>query len=384
MKEHEIHDRLYEIKERLNLRPYSPILNSLFLTYNFMLKNYDVVETHAEALSMDSPTPCVLYDLFRGISYLIREKIFDANVAFKYVLTTDPENQYAYLFKGIVNLKEGKNAQEPFSKAIALAPKYEKDEIIRITNEKEDEKLKIILSEENISRKEFISILEELERTTKNDPILKVALAEAYTHSGEYEKVIPLLENVLVNYPNYPRANYIMARIIDEFLGNHEKANDYFKKVIEVNPLSRFRVTILEDERIFKIEDLNELISLYKNEKPLIRFFESVFNELKKEEKPEESTVQVPKVEESAKEEKATEKPHETPKIEEKFEEEKTKERIVEVPKVEEGVKEESAIAQGTQKSQDELSTGINLIKEKRYEEALKFFLNKLKESQNK
>jgi hypothetical protein len=56
-----------------------------------MLKNYDVVETHAEALSMDSPTPCVLYDLFRGISYLIREKIFDANVAFKYVLTTDPE-----------------------------------------------------------------------------------------------------------------------------------------------------------------------------------------------------------------------------------------------------------------------------------------------------
>jgi hypothetical protein len=84
------------------------------------------------------------------------------------------------------------------------------------------------------------------------------------------------------------------------------------------------------------------------------------------------------------KEEKATEKPPETPKIEGKFEEEKTKERIVEVPKIEEGVKEESAIAQGTQKSQDELSTGINLIKEKRYEEALIFFLNKLKESQNK
>ncbi|MGC8690636.1 MAG: tetratricopeptide repeat protein [Caldisericum sp.] len=354
MKDYEIIGRLQEIKERLNSRPYAPILNILFLTYHLMLKNYDIVETHAETLSMDSPTPSTFYELFRGISYLIKGKDIDANIAFKYVLNIDPENQYGYLFKGIINLKEGKIAKELFDKAIVLAPKYEKEIIKEITNAEENEKLKIILSEENISRKEFINILEELDKSAKFDPIIKTTLAEAYLRAGEYKKVPPILENVLVNYPNYPRALYLMGRMIDEYLGNHEKANDYFKKIIEINPLCRFAVVPIEEDKLLKMDELNELKNLYKIEMPVIKFFKEEFEKL----------VEKPQVQEKA----------------QKEEPQKTKPKEAEINKnnVDDSQKEKN------QSDIDELYAGINLLKEKKYEEALKFFLNKLKESQNK
>lgn len=353
MKENEINDRLYEIKERLKVRPYSPILNALFLTYNFMLKNYDVVEMQSESLSMDFPTPSTLFELFRGIANLIKRKEAEANVAFKYVLSIDPENHYGYLFKGIINLKEGKSAKELFSKAIALAPKYEKEDLISITKENEDDRLKIILSEENISRKEFISILEELEKTTKNDPIIKTTLAEAYLRAGEFKNVVPLLENVLINYPNYPRALYLMGRIVEEYLGNHDKANEYFIKVVEVNPLCRFRTVAVEDERLFKNEELSELINIFRTERPILKFFENIYKE----------TVTI----------------SEPPKAETLKIEENTASKVENKPLEEQKVGEKAAEIED-----NSLEEGINLLREKKYEEALKFFLNKLKKPQNK
>ncbi|BAL80688.1 tetratricopeptide repeat protein [Caldisericum exile] len=377
MKDYEIVERLQEIKEKLNVRPYAPILNILFLTYNLLLKNYDTLESHAETLSMDAPTPSSFYELFRGIAYLTKGKYMDANVAFKYALSIDPENHYGYLFKGIVNIKEGKITKELFAKAVTLAPKYEKEILKEITNVEEDEKLKIITSEENISRKEFINILEELDRTAKSDPILKVTLTEAYLRVGEYKNVLPLLENILVNYPNYPHALYLMGRIIDEYLGNHEKASDYFRKTVEINPLCRFAIVPVEEERLFKISELNELKNLYRTEMPIIKFFKEEFNKLKMEMgesqiQGNQSTTSQPQNIQTQKEifdrtdkitakiDKTIEEPFETPEQKVELSEEKGQNRI------------------------EDLYIGINLLKEKKYEEALKFFLNKLKESQNK
>jgi len=212
MKENEIYEKIYLIKRNLELSPYSHILNILLLSYSLLLKDFKTIEELAERLSIDSPIPCTHYELFRGISYLKKEAFTEANIAFKYALNIDPENPYPYLFKGIINLKEGGKANELFSRAIAFSSSQEKPELISITQVQEDEKFKIIFSEENILRKEFISIIEELIKSSPNDPILKISLAEAYYRNGNYEKIIPIIESIMISYPDYPHALYLMGK----------------------------------------------------------------------------------------------------------------------------------------------------------------------------
>jgi len=331
MREHEIYDRLSIVEEKLNIRPSSIFLNILSLTYNFLLNKFDIVEKRAETLSMDTKTPNVFYELFRGIAYLNRGALLDANIVFKYVLNIDPELHYGYMFKGYVNMAEGKNAQELFEKTVALAPANEKETILHLTNAKEDEKLKIILSEENLDRREFIDILKELQKTNKDSIILKTSLAEAYFRAQETEKAQTLLQEILITYPDYPRILYLLGRIYDERLNNPTKANEFYRKVLEINPLCRYRMLPIEENES-ALNELNELILLYKTESPILRYFEHIYKRAK---------------------------------------EEKTEEKSKKTETVETEMKGPSVTS--------DIEYGKNLLREKKYKEALEFFLQRMK-----
>jgi len=362
MKENEIYDRIDLLKMELQNRPYSPVLNTLYLSYNLMVRNFLEIEDHAENLSISAVTPCIFYEIFRGIAQLYKSNYLDANIAFKYSLELDPENPYGYLFKGIVNLYEGKSAKELFSKSLAFAYPFDKSDLMRILNENEDEKLKIVLAEENISRKEFIKVLEELVKGEPNNPFFRISLAETYYRSGSYREVLPLLENVIMNYPNYPHALFLMGKILDEFLNNHDKANEYFTKAFRVNPLSRHRVLNLEIEKEAKDVEIEELINLFRTKKPIVKYFEEQFEKVSK--------LKENKIEEKEVVKESIEKPKEEVIIE------KPKEEII-IEKTNEEVKIEN-------KEESSLDEGIRLMKERKYKEAIEFFLKELKKSQNK
>jgi len=360
MRENEIYDRIDIIKYQLRVNPYSHILNLLLLSYNLLLRDFKTIEDYSERLSIDSPNPCTHYELFRGINYLNNGNIKDANVAFKYALNIDPENHYPYLFKGLVNLKEGKSAKELFAKAISFATPYDRGALISITNEKEDEKLAIIFSEENLAKKEFVNVIEELVKSNPNDPIFKIALAEAYYKIGNYEKILKVLESVFTSYPDYPHALFLTGKILDEYLNNPNKANEYFKKAFKANPLSKYQWISLDLGAINepKEDEFEELITLFKNEKPIIGYFEEKYKEIISE-KETVKTVSEPQ------------------KIEVKKEEVKEP-----VSKENEEPKEKEIKAELDEKQTIEY--GIKLLKDGKYKEATEFFLKKLKESQNK
>jgi tetratricopeptide (TPR) repeat protein len=421
----EIFNRIDVLKKKLDYKPFSPVLNVLYLSYNLLANDFKTIEDQSENYSINTLTPCTLCDTFRGIVYLNNSQFSNANVVFKSILDIDPEDHYAYLFKGIVNLEEGKNAKELFEKAVTLAPDYEKEAIMELTHAKEHEKLSIILSEENTSRKEFLEVLKELEKSTPNDPILKVALADSYAKLSDFKNAITILEGLNASFPDYPHALYLLGNILEEHFEDHKKAEECFEKILKINPLSKYRVIPISLATDEAMDDLNELLTLYKQEKPIIKFIQEHFHQLitdkettaketatiehpteviRETEKeitqteqtmeevpqPEPSVKETPKPETSAKSEgtskefpeieKTIQKPTEA---EEKFEKPPEPMPQEEAKKIEE-IEPTFQETQPEQKPQEDLEYGRSLIKEKKYKEAVEFFLNNLKKSQEK
>lgn len=402
----EIFNRIDLLKKKLNYKPFSPVLNVLYLSYNLLANDFKTIEDQSENYSMNTLTPCTLCDTFRGIVYLNNSQYSDANVVFKAILDIDPEDHYAYLFKGIVNLEEDKNAEELFEKAVILSPDYEKDELTKLTNAKEHEKLSIILSEENTSRKEFLEILKELEKSMPNDPILRVALADSYAKLADFKNAITILESLIASFPDYPHALYLLGKILEEHFEDHKKAEELFEKILKINPLSKYKIIPISLATDEAMDDLNELLSLYKQEKPIIKFVQEHFQELIKGTKAKETaTIEHPAEATKETEKKVTQTEptgKEAPQVKLSVEEaqqpknfNQTGNTLKEMPEIEKTIQNPSEIeekiekaseplpveTQSEQKSADYLEYGRMLLKEKKYKEAVEFFLNNLKKS---
>jgi tetratricopeptide (TPR) repeat protein len=313
MKEHIIFNKIEQYKEEVKKKPLLLLPNVLLLTYLALAKRYEELLSYSEQFLMSSLSPCVLVEDFNLLGNIALERNDAAKRIFKNILTLDPEDSYAYL---LISMLEQDNYLQL---AYLFSQQNERKQIKEITEGKIEikENYKFYRLPDIIGIKDRIpEKIKKYAAEEPSNPIFKVSLAETLLRLGQIEEAEKELNNILLIYPNYPRALYLKEKIEGDYKGNEEKSTNHLKKIYSLNPVSQYlkgaEVMFLEEK-----EDTseNELKGIFETDHPFISFFKEHYKKVSDKHIEEVKT----EVKENPEVENREEKPNATNSIENGF-----------------------------------------------------------------
>ncbi len=302
MKEHIIFDKIEMYKSEVEKKPLSLLTNILFLTYLSLGKQYEELLTHTEQFLMSSMYTSTLAEDFNLLGNLALRKTDTAKTILINIKSLDPEDSHIRLLMSTIK------QEEYLELAYIFSPQTERKKISEILKKAP----KISQSYEFYRIPDVIGIKDHLSDKIKiaiekdpTNPTLKVSLAEALLKLGQIDEAEKELNNILLIYPNYPRALYLYAKIKSDYRGEERESISYLKKIFNLNPISQYlrgaEVMFLNEK-----EDIleNELREVFQTNNPFIGFFKENFKqtpkkdiEKKEKELPIKKTEELPKIE---------------------------------------------------------------------------------------
>ncbi len=292
MEEYILSERLRLIREEVARRPLSINLNLLMFSYMTLLKLYDELLEDATNFLMNVVTPCEVAEDFKAVAYIAKGDIPNAQLETKYALSIDPEDPYAHLFRGIIEMVKGVDPKDDLEKALIFFDNNKRDEVQAICGFQAEKEKIALFRGEDFKNAEIIKSLEKvLEKERSNAP-LKTNLAEAVLKLGNLEKAKEIINSVIQEYPFYPRALSILTKIYDNE-NKIEASHEIMRKILQINPLSPYLTEagrVLDEKETI---ELNNLKQFFESNNPFLDFFKSTFTVLSpKPQQMEQQTTQ--------------------------------------------------------------------------------------------
>lgn len=406
MKEYTLYDRLEIIRNEVSRRPLSVNLNLLLFSYLALLKIYNELLDYSTLFTMSVLKPCTIGEDFRTIGYIAKGVLHDAEIQLKYIRSIDPEDPYTYLFEGLLKLLKGENPQESFKQALIFSGLKEREEIEQFLNIKADkEALELYNPPDDVAD----DTVEKTKIAIDNNPYfapLKVNFAEILMKKRDIDGAKKKITAVISQYPYYPRAIALLTKIYLK-MDKKEEAEFAMRNFLEINPLNPYvkEMENLTDKK--ESIEIEELKKLFETNNPLIASFKDLYKKIKGgelvrseetlakieeeeifEEKPVEG--EQPLIEETTKEvvpqKEITEEVAPQKEIPEEIYREETKQgeleekTIKELEKTEEKEIKEEQVPQKEELEGNHFDRAFKLLALKEYEQAIKEFLQALKE----
>jgi tetratricopeptide (TPR) repeat protein len=410
MKEFTLYDKIAIVRSDLLNKPYSINLNLLLFSYLTLLKLYDELLDKTMLFTMSVFTPCALAEDFRALACIANGNINDAKIEIRYVNSIDLEDPYSYLLNGLIKFATGEDPKEDFAQALTFLNQSEREEMEKFLNMETNRENLELYAPPDIITDDIVNKIDIAIENTPNYLPLKVSFAEILMKKENLELAKEKLMAILSQYPFYPRAIALLAKIYNK-MGKAKEAKFTIRNLLAINPLTVYVNGLEEFIEEKEPAEAKELKLLFETNNPIIAFFkemhkkieggefkpnpkveeavpqketseEKYANETELKESKEEQIKEPEKAEATAevtaikKEEIAHEKPEK---------ESEQKEAVWEKLKEEslEGGAKESPLAAENRNPPNEktaLDMGFEFLHKKEYEKAIKEFLQALKE----
>ena len=308
MKEYILFDNIDIYTKIVKTKPLDLLANILLLSYLSLAKKYNELKEYGTNFLINSNTQNILIENFHLLSYVGTGDIENSKAQAKLNFSIDPENAYTHLLNSLIEKGEGRDYLSEIKKAYLFLPDTEKNIFLSELNFKKEELEKekdLYIIPDNIYKKEgpLVKKIQDAIQQDPENPIFKVSIAEALYKADRVEETKMYIDLVLAQYPNYPRALFI-AKEIAKLHVEEEKEIKYFEKILNVDFLLPYleetaQASIAEDDQ-GKFIELKELFKSPDN--PFIAFFkkeiENIFPEKDKQIPP---IIQTKKAEDNLK-----------------------------------------------------------------------------------
>ncbi len=280
MKEYILFDNIDIYTKIVETKPLDLLTNILLLSYLSLAKKYNEILEYATYFSINSNIQNnILIENFHLLGYMGTGDITNSKAQVKLNLSIDPENAYTHLLNSLIEKREGKDYLNEIKKAYLFLPDTEKNIFLNELNFKKEELDKekdLYIVPDDIYKKErpLVKKIQDAIQQDPENPIFKVSIAETLYKADRIEEAKMYIDLVLTQYPNYPRALFI-AKEIAKLYAEEEKEIKYFEKILNVDFLSPYldekAQAFIEKDDYGKFVELKELFKSIDN--PFIAFF---------------------------------------------------------------------------------------------------------------
>lgn len=298
MKEYILFDNIDIYTKIVETKPLDLLTNILLLSYLSLAKKYNEILEYATHFSINSNIQNnILIENFHLLGYIGTGDIINSKAQVKLNLSIDPENAYTHLLNSLIEKGEGKDYLSEIKKAYLFLSDTEKNIFLSELNFKKEElerEKELYIIPDDIYKKEgpLVKKIQDAIQQDPENPIFKASIAETLYKADRVEEAKMYIDSVLAQYPNYPRALFI-AKEIAKLQAEEEKEIEYFEKILNVDLLSPYlnekAQTFIKKDDQGKFVELKELFDSPDN--PFIAFFkketENIFPE---------KTEQIPQV----------------------------------------------------------------------------------------
>ncbi len=309
MKEYILFDNIDIYTKIVETKPLDLLANILLLSYLSLAKKYNEILEYTTSLLINSSIHNnILIENFHLLGYIGTGDVVNSKAQVKLNLSIDPENAYTHLLDSLIEKREAKDYLSEIEKAYLFLPDTEKNIFLNELNFKKEELEKekeLYIIPDDIYRKErpLVKKIQDAIQQDPENPIFKTSIAETLYKADRVEEAKMYIDFALAQYPNYPRALFI-AKEIAKLQAEEEKEMECFEKILNVDFLSPYlnekAQTFIEKDDQGKFVELKELFDSPDN--PFIAFFkkevENIFPE-KDEQIPQ--VIQKQKIEDDLK-----------------------------------------------------------------------------------
>lgn len=243
-----------DLSERLNLyealseRNPRDGLISVARTYLYILldRPQDALKSALEA-SLSVSSKSLRVQLAIALGYYVRNKPSEALIENRYALNIDPASPLCHLVQAslLFGLRRTAEAKLAFLKCLSLSTDNTFLTDLRLRNRKAlcaaqlQNPLLVAYSNLRLHVPDMTEdSVQQLVEQNPTDPVLKVLLASLQRRSGKIREALVLLETGLAGYDAFPEKLYLLSKIYGDQLGNHEKADTFVRRLLEVDPLN--------------------------------------------------------------------------------------------------------------------------------------------------
>jgi tetratricopeptide (TPR) repeat protein len=223
-------------------------LISVGKTYLYILANrpQDALKSALEA-SLSVSSKSLRVQLAIALGYFLREKHAEALIESRYALNIDPASPLCHLVHAsiLMALRHTDEARLAFLKCLSLSSDNTFLTDLRLRNHKAICAAQLqnpLLAAYSNLRLRIPDMTEanvqELVEQNPTDPVLKALSASLQRRSGRIREALVLLESSLASYEAFPERLYLLWKTYDDQLGNHEKAELFVRRLLEVDPLN--------------------------------------------------------------------------------------------------------------------------------------------------
>lgn len=249
-------------------------LVSVAKTYLYILldRPQDALKSALEA-SLSASSKSLRVQLAIALGYYQRNKPGEALIESRYALNIDPASPLCYLVHASVlsALHRADEARLAFLKCCSLATDNTFLADLKLHNRRAicaaQAENPLLMAYSNLKLRAPEMTEEDVRTLTEQhptDPVLRALLASLERRNGRIREALALLETGLEQYDAFPERLYLLWKIYDEQLGNHQRGEAYAHRLLEVDPLNDRAASLIYNE--LSEEDLRHVTFLREME----------------------------------------------------------------------------------------------------------------------
>lgn len=242
------------LRERLNVyealyeqNPHDGLIG-VARTYLYVLagRSQDALKSSLEA-SLSVTTKSVRVQMAIALGYYLRDKPGEALIESRYALNIDPAGPLCYLLHAsiLLELHRTDEARLAFLKCLSLASDNTFLTDLRLRNRKavcaaqQENPLLAAYSNLKLRAPDLTEAdVQQLVESNPTDPVLKALCASIQRRNGKIREALSALESDLVAYEAFPERLFLLWKIYDDQLGDHQKGEVLVRRLLEVDPLN--------------------------------------------------------------------------------------------------------------------------------------------------
>lgn len=223
-------------------------LVSVAKTYLYILldRPQDALKSALEA-SLSTSSKSLRVQLTIALGYYLRNKPGEALIESRYALNIDPASPLCYVVHAstLNALHRTDEARLAFLKCCSLATDNTFLADLKLRNHKAvcaaQAQNPLLMAYSNLKLRTpdmTETDVQALAEQYPTDPVIRTLLASLERRNGKIREALALLETSLAQYDAFPERLYLLWKIYDEQLGNHQKGETFARRLLEVDPLN--------------------------------------------------------------------------------------------------------------------------------------------------
>lgn len=217
-------------------------------TYLYVLagRSQDALKSSLEA-SLSVTAKSVRVQMAIALGYYLRDKPGEALIESRYALNIDPAGPLCHLLHAsiLLELHRTDEARLTFLKCLSLASDNTFLTDLRLRNRKavcaaqRENPLLAAYSNLKLRAPDITEDdVRQLIESNPTDPVLKALYASIQCRNGKIREALSTLESDLAAYETFPERLFLLWKIYDDQLGDHQKGEGFVRRLLEIDPLN--------------------------------------------------------------------------------------------------------------------------------------------------